>query len=212
MAPELFTDKYPEGSGIDYWAVGVLIFDLFSFALPFEGNTQEETRENIIGIKINWEKLINDEVKKLYGNIDNVVDLIKKFLKEDPKERWGDNNLDEIKKHEFFNDFDWDEIKDMKNVSVKDYVKERIKENNNKIKKIMEKNKTQEEKGENEDKLEEGCPTIIKVNLTEVEEKDFFTERLDNLNKKNNEIVKKKFSKEVNNEDNISPLLLIDLE
>ena len=212
MAPELFTDKYPEGSGIDYWAVGVLIFDLFSFALPFEGNTQEETRENIIGIKINWEKLINDEVKKLYGNIDNVVDLIKKFLKEDPKERWGDNNLDEIKKHEFFNDFDWDEIKDMKNDSVKDYVKERVKENNNKIKKIMEKNKTQEEKGENEDKLEEGCPTIIKVNLTEVEEKDFFTERLDNLNKKNNEIVKKKFSKEVNNEDNISPLLLIDLE
>ena len=212
MAPELFTDKYPEGSGIDYWAVGVLIFDLFSFALPFEGNTQEETRENIIGIKINWEKLINDEVKKLYGNIDNVVDLIKKFLKEDPKERWGDNNLDEIKKHEFFNDFDWDEIKDMKNNSVKDYVKERVKENNNKIKKIMEKNKTQEEKGENEDKLEEGCPTIIKVNLTEVEEKDFFTERLDNLNKKNNEIVKRKFSKEVNNEDNISPLLLIDLE
>ena len=212
MAPELFTDKYPEGSGIDYWAVGVLIFDLFSFALPFEGNTQEETRENIIGIKINWEKLINDEVKKLYGNIDNVVDLIKKFLKEDPKERWGDNNLDEIKKHEFFNDFDWDEIKDMKNDSVRDYVKERVKENNNKIKKIMEKNKTQEEKGENEDKLEEGCPTIIKVNLTEDEEKDFFTERLDNLNKKNNEIVKKKFSKEVNNEDNISPLLLIDLE
>ncbi len=60
--------------------------------------------------------------------------------------------------------------------------------------------------------MEEGCPTIIKVNLTENEEKDFFTERLDNLNKKNNEIVKKKFQKEVTNEDNISPLLLIDLE
>ena len=48
--------------------------------------------------------------------------------------------------------------------------------------------------------------------LTEIEERDFFTERLDNLNKKNKEIVKKKFQKEVNNEDNISPLLLIDLE
>jgi len=60
MAPELFTDKYPQGAGIDYWAIGVLIFDLFAFALPFEGKTQEETRENIIGIKINWEKLIND--------------------------------------------------------------------------------------------------------------------------------------------------------
>ena len=55
------------------------------------------------------------------------------------------------------------------------------------------------------------CPEVIKVNLTENEER-FFTERLDNLNKKNNEIVKKKFQKEVSNEVNISPLLLIDLE
>ena len=217
MAPELFTDKYPEGGEIDYWAIGVLIFDLFSFALPFEGKTQEETRENIIGIKINWEKLINDDVKKLYGNIDPAIDLIKKFLKENPNERWGDKNLEEIKRHEFFSDFDWDEIQDIKNDSVKDYVKERVKENNNKIKKLMSKNKTKDEKGENneenkEDLLEEGCPTLIKVNLTENEERDFFTERLDNLNKKNNEIIKKKFSKEVNNEDNISPLLLIDLE
>ena len=214
MAPELFTDKYPEGGGIDYWAIGVLIFDLFSFALPFEGKTQEETRENIIGVKINWNKLINDNVKKIYGNIDSAIDLIKKFLKEDPNERWGDKNLEEIKKHEFFEDFDWDEIQEIKNESVKDYVKDRVKENNNKIKKIMLKEKEKDEKDikNEEDTLIEGCPSLIKVNLTEIEEKDFFTERLDNLNKKNKEIVKKKFQKEVNNEDNISPLLLIDLE
>ena len=215
MAPELFTGKYPEEGGIDYWAVGVLIFDLFSFALPFEGKTQEETRENIIGLKINWEKLINDKVKKIYGNIDSAVDLIKKFLKENPKDRWGDNNLDEIKKHEFFEDFDWDEVQDIKNDTVKDYVKERVKQNNNKIKKIMMKNKEKKENDEknyNDDKMEEGCPIIIKVNLTEYEERSFFTERLDNLNKKNNEMIKKKIQKEVNSEDNISPLLLIDLE
>ena len=221
MAPELFTDKYPEGGGIDYWAIGVLIFDLFSFSLPFEGKTQEETRENIIGIKIKWERLINDEVKKLYGDIEPAIDLIKKFLKEVPDERWGDKNLDEIKKHEFFKDFDWDEIQHIKNESVKEFVKERVKENNNKIKKIMSKNKTKIDKNdennendeeEQEDILVEGCPSLIKVNLTEMEERDFFTERLDNLNKKNKEIVKKKFQKEVTNDDNISPLLLIDLE
>ena len=221
MAPELFTDKYPEGGGIDYWAIGVLIFDLFSFSLPFEGKTQEETRENIIGIKIKWERLINDEVKKLYGDIEPAIDLIKKFLKEVPDERWGDKNLEEIKKHEFFKDFDWDEIQHIKNESVKEFVKERVKENNNKIKKIMSKNKTKNEKNdennendeeEQEDILVEGCPSLIKVNLTEMEERDFFTERLDNLNKKNKEIVKKKFQKEVTNDDNISPLLLIDLE
>ena len=36
MAPELFTEKYPQGGGVDYWAIGVLIFDLFSFSLPFD--------------------------------------------------------------------------------------------------------------------------------------------------------------------------------
>ena len=89
MAPELFTDKYPNGSGIDYWAIGVLIFDLYSYSLPFEAKTQEEVRNNIIGIKIDWSKLINDDVKKIYGNIDSAVDLIKKFLRENPAERWG---------------------------------------------------------------------------------------------------------------------------
>ena len=153
-------------------------------------------------------------MKKIYGNIDSAVDLIKKFLKENPKERWGDRNLDEIKKHEFFENLDWDEIQNIKNDTVRDYVKERVKENNNRIKKNLMKNNEKKENNEeinDEDKLEEGSPVTIKVNLTENEER-FFTERLDNLNKKNNEIVKKKFQKEVSNEVNISPLLLIDLE
>ena len=123
MAPELFTDKYPQGSGIDYWAIGVLIFDLYSFSLPFEGKTQEETRDNIIGLKIDWNKLINDNVKNVYGNYDSAIDLIKKFLKENPTDIWGDKNLDEIKKHKFFENFNWDDVQNIKNDTIKEYVK-----------------------------------------------------------------------------------------
>ena len=214
MAPELFTDKYPNGSGIDYWAIGVLIFDLYSYSLPFEAKTQEEVRNNIIGIKIDWSKLINDDVKKIYGNIDPAVDLIKKFLRENPAERWGDKNLDEIKKHKFFDGFNWDDIQNIKNESIKEYVKQRVKENNNTIKELSLKNKTKKEKGDNTktDKTEDGYPSVIEINLTENEEKDFFTERYDNLNKKNNELIKKKIAKEVNFKENLSDLLLLDLE
>ena len=215
MAPELFTDKYPSGSGIDYWAIGVLIFDLFSYSLPFEANTQEETRNNIINIKIDWSKLINDNVKKIYGNIDSTVDLIKKFLKENPAERWGDKNLQEIKKHKFFEGFNWNDIQNIKNDTIKEYVKEKVKENNNKIKQLNLKNKMKKEKGEKNDKdnkTEDGYPSIIEINLTEYEEKYFFTERLDNLNKKNNEIVKKKITKKDNIKGNFSNLMLLDLE
>ena len=58
------------------------------------------------------------------------------------------------------------------------------------------KNKTKKEKGDNTktDKTEDGYPSVIEINLTENEEKDFFTERYDNLNKKNNELIKKKDS------------------
>ena len=216
MAPELFTDKYPPSGGIDYWAIGVLIFDLFSYSLPFEANTQEEMRNNIIGLKIDWDKLINDGIKKIYGNIDQAVDLIKKFLKENPAERWGDKNLDEIKNHKFFEGFNWNDIQNIKNDTIKEYVKQRVKENNNKIKQINLKNKAKKEKGENNDKEnnknEDGYPPIIEINLTENEEKYFFTERYDNLSKKNNELVKKKISKEINFKENISDLMLLDLE
>ena len=216
MAPELFTDKYPPSGGIDYWAIGVLIFDLFSYSLPFEANTQEEMRNNIIGLKIDWDKLINDGIKKIYGNIDQAVDLIKKFLKENPAERWGDKNLDEIKNHKFFEGFNWNDIQNIKNDTIKEYVKQRVKENNNKIKQINLKNKAKKEKGENNEKEnnknEDGYPPIIEINLTENEEKYFFTERYDSLSKKNNELVKKKISKEINFKENISDLMLLDLE
>ena len=129
MAPELFTEKYPEGSGIDYWAIGVLIFDLFCFALPFEAETQEELKNNIINVKIDWSKLINDEVKKVYGNINSAVDLIKKFLKENPRDRWGDKNLKEIKNHKFFEGFNWNDVENIKNETIKEYVKQRTLEN-----------------------------------------------------------------------------------
>ena len=214
MAPELFTDKYPHGSGIDYWAIGVLIFDLYSFSLPFEGKTQEETRNNIIGLKVDWSKLINKNVQNIYGNYEPAIDLIKKFLKENPADRWGDKNLNEIKKHKFFDDFNWDEIQNIKNGTIKEYVKQRVKANNNKIKQISLKNKEKKEnqKNNNNEINEDGYPSLIEINMTENEEKYFFTERLDNLNKKNNEIIKKKITKENNIIGNLSNLMLLDLE
>ena len=141
---------------------------------------------NIINIKIDWNKLINEEVTNVYGNINSAVDLIKKFLKENPRERWGDKNLKEIKLHKFFEGFNWDDVENIKNQTIKDYVKQRINQNNNQIKQRMAKEKNNKDinKGKDEYKTEDGYPTMIEINLTESEEKYFFTERYDNLSKK----------------------------
>ena len=135
-------------------------------------------------------------------------------MKENPADRWGDKNLNEIKKHKFFDDFNWDEIQNIKNGTIKEYVKQRVKANNNKIKQISLKNKEKKEnqKNNNNEINEDGYPSLIEINMTENEEKYFFTERLDNLNKKNNEIIKKKITKENNIIGNLSNLMLLDLE
>ena len=143
-------------------------------------------------------------------------------MKENPKDRWGDKNLKEIKEHKFFEGFNWDDVENIKNETIKEYVKERTNENNKLIKKRMLKEKNNKNKenennnnnkeNNNEIKTEDGYPIMIEINLTESEEKYFFTERLDNLSKKNKQFLKKKIDKEVNLQENISDLMLIDLE
>ena len=83
---------------------------------------------------------------------------------------------------------------------------------NNKIKKRIKEEKNIDNNNNEEIKTEDGYPIEIEINLTENEEKYFFTERYDNLNKKNNEYIKKKIEKEANLKENISDLMLIDLE
>ena len=211
MAPELFTDNYPAGIGIDYWAVGVVIFELFSFKVPFEAKTQKEVQENIINLNINWEPLTNKEIRNKYKNIDAAIDLIKKFLLLNPNDRWGDDNLNDIKNHPFFNGFNWDNIKNMRIPAVLKYLKGVVEETNKKITKVNEQNKNNPNKDE---KSNEDCPLLIDINLTVNEEKYNFTERFDNLYKKNNEIIKKKLKKkEFDIEDNkLRDSFLLDLE
>ena len=190
MAPELFTDEYPEGPNIDYWSAGVVLYELYSFKLPFEGETQEETRKNIIEMRINWDNLLNDDIKKQYENIDDGIDLIKKFLVKNPCERWGDNHLKDIKNHPFFKGLNWDNLQKTKNAAVMKYLKKVVEETNKKIKEQMEKNGNKDINDNDKNNL----PCELDYNL-ENEDISNFHERLDNLTKRNNELIRMKFKK-----------------
>ena len=175
MAPELFTNEYPIGKSIDYWAVGIVIYELFTFKVPFEAETQEETRQNIIDYNVNWDPIYSEEVSKNYKNyIDCAVDLIKKFIFFNPSQRWGDKNLKDIQNHEFFKGFDWINIKKIKNSAVLSHLKKIVEKNNKKIKEL---NKTN---GENNANL------ICEVDLAYDESNLKFSQRIDNLQKRNN--------------------------
>ena len=206
MAPELFNNNYPIGKSIDYWAVGIVIFELFTFKVPFEAETQEKTKQNIIDYNINWDPIYSEEVSKNYKNyIDCTVDLIKKFLFFDPGKRWGDHNFKDIQNHEFFKGFDWANIKKIKNTAVLSHLKKVVEKNNNKIKELSKK------KGvKNDGNL------ICEVDLACDESDVKFSQRIDNLQKRNNELIKMKYKKkEIKIEDddkNFKNSLFFDLQ
>ena len=207
MSPELFTGDYPVGKTIDYWAIGIIIFELFTFKVPFEANTQEEAKQNIINYSLNWDPIYSEEVRKHYkDNIDSAIDLIKKFIFFNPSHRWGDNDFDKIKSHEFFKGFDWVNIKSIKSPAVLTYLKKVVEKNNQKIKEFNKGNG-----GENNTNI------ICEENLTYDEENKKFSQRIDNLQKRNNELIKMKFKKkeikiEENDDKNINSSLFFDLQ
>ena len=205
MSPELFTGDYPVGKSIDYWAVGIIIFELFTFKVPFEADNQDEARQNIINYNINWDPMYSEEVLKHYKDyIDSAIDLIKKFIFYNPNQRWGDNDFDKIKNHEFFKGFDWVNIKSIKSTAVLSYLKKLVEKNNQKIKEF------------NKGNVEKNTNILCEENLTYDEDTKKFSQRIDNLQKRNNELIKMKFKKKEikieENDQNFKRSLFFDLQ
>jgi serine/threonine protein kinase len=206
MSPELFTGDFPVGKSIDYWAIGIIIFELFTFKVPFEAGNEDETRQNIINYNINWDPMYSEEVEKHYKDyIDSTVDLIKKFIFFNPNQRWGDNDLEKIKNHDFFKGFDWANIKSIKSTTVLSYLKKIVEENNKKIKEFNKGNG-----------VENYANILCEENLTYDEENNRFSQRIDNLQKRNNELIKMKFKKKEikieENDINLKRSLFFDLQ
>ena len=206
MSPELFTGDYPVDKTVDYWAIGIIIYELFTFKVPFEADNQEETKQNIINYNINWNPIYSEEVAKHYKDyIDSAIDLIKKFIFYNPSQRWADNDFEKIKSHDFFKGFDWANIKSIRNSAVLTYLKKLVEKNNQKIKEFNKGNG-----GENNTNI------ICEENLTYDEDNKKFSQRIDNLQKRNNELIKMKFKKKEikieENDMNIKRSLYFDLQ
>eukprot|EP01080_Neovahlkampfia_damariscottae_P004912 gene4912-8501_t len=98
LAPEIAIGSGHD-KGVDYWSLGVLIYEMLVGKTPFSAKREIDTYNNIISGKIEFPK----DIPK------NARDLISKLLNTKKTLRLGNSEkgIKEIKEHPFFEGIDW---------------------------------------------------------------------------------------------------------
>jgi len=99
IAPEIINYQ-PYNKAIDYWSLGVLMFEMLTATQPFDGSTEDELFGNIVNTRVIIPRNISTDS----------VQLMRAWLTKDPSKRLVDSAS--IKQHRYFNACDWDGIND----------------------------------------------------------------------------------------------------
>ncbi|XP_034402712.1 serine/threonine-protein kinase N2 isoform X1 [Cyclopterus lumpus] len=98
LAPEVLTDNTYTRS-VDWWGLGVLVYEMLVGESPFPGDDEEEVFDSIVNDDVRFPRFLSPES----------VSLIQKLLQKNPEKRLGGGEEDasEIKRHRFFKRMDW---------------------------------------------------------------------------------------------------------
>ncbi|KAI6200868.1 3-phosphoinositide-dependent protein kinase 1 [Aphelenchoides besseyi] len=100
------------GPEADYWALGVIIFQMISGQPPFRGMAEYQILRKITTLQYRFPEGFDDTAK----------DLVQQLLIVDAEKRLGYNGTDEIKFHEYFKDVDWKTITTRTPPTLKPYL------------------------------------------------------------------------------------------
>lgn len=83
---------------VDWWALGILIYEMLYGTTPFKGKNRKETFRNVL-----------TKPPEFVGKRTALTDLVEKLLAKDPTKRLGyTRGAAEIKEHEFFRGVRWE--------------------------------------------------------------------------------------------------------
>ncbi|XP_023674486.2 microtubule-associated serine/threonine-protein kinase 2-like isoform X1 [Paramormyrops kingsleyae] len=99
IAPEVIL-RQGYGKPVDWWAMGIILYEFLVGCAPFFGNTPEELFGQVISDKIVWPE--EDEALPA-----DAQDIISKLLRQSPLDRLGTGSAFEVKQHRFFTGLDW---------------------------------------------------------------------------------------------------------
>ncbi|KAJ5246218.1 C2 calcium/lipid-binding domain CaLB [Penicillium chermesinum] len=101
MAPEILLDK-KYGRAVDWWAFGVLIYQMLLQQSPFRGEDEDEI----------YDAILADEALYPIHMPRDSVSILQKLLTREPELRLGSGPTDaqEVMSHAFFRNINWDDI------------------------------------------------------------------------------------------------------
>jgi len=106
LAPEVLLDEAGYTKMVDFWSLGVLIFEMCCGWSPFYADNTQQMYKNIAFGKVRFPK----EVLSAEGR-----SFVKGLLNRNPKHRLGSqNDARELKAHPFFQDIDWESLQNKK--------------------------------------------------------------------------------------------------
>ncbi|XP_065132375.1 microtubule-associated serine/threonine-protein kinase 3 isoform X2 [Paramisgurnus dabryanus] len=99
IAPEVIL-RQSYGKPVDWWAMGIILYEFLVGCVPFFGDTPEELFGQVVSDEIEWPE--GDDALPADSQ-----DLIIKLLRQSPLERLGTGGTAEVKHHHFFHGLDW---------------------------------------------------------------------------------------------------------
>uniref|UniRef100_A0A671LVQ0 Ribosomal protein S6 kinase n=1 Tax=Sinocyclocheilus anshuiensis TaxID=1608454 RepID=A0A671LVQ0_9TELE len=101
MAPEV-VNRQGHMHSADWWSFGVLMFEMLTGSLPFQGKDRKETMSLILKARLGMPQFLSAEAQS----------LLRALFKRNPTNRLGSgpDGAEEIKRHSFFMTIDWNKL------------------------------------------------------------------------------------------------------
>ncbi|XP_069051776.1 serine/threonine-protein kinase N1 isoform X3 [Lepisosteus oculatus] len=101
LAPEVLTDtSYTRA--VDWWGLGVLVYEMLVGESPFPGDDEEEVFDSIVNDEVRYPRFLSTEA----------IGIMRRLLRRNPERRLGstERDADDVKKQPFFRGVDWEAL------------------------------------------------------------------------------------------------------
>ena len=106
--PDYLAPETIKGSGqdemSDWWSLGCILFEFLYGYPPFHADTHDKVFENILNRRIDWPDPEDDDIS------DEAKHLMNRLMCTDPNQRLGANGAEEVKKHPWFANLNWETL------------------------------------------------------------------------------------------------------